>query len=145
MLRPTKSRDRRESILCSSRHSPASAFAFLALLLSTIGIFGSVAFFVTARTHEIGVRMALGAPAPSVLRLVIGSGLRPVIAGIGAGSLIAAAAHRSIAGLLYGVDALDPISFALAAAVLLIATTAAALIPAKRAIGVDPLRSLRNH
>jgi ABC-type antimicrobial peptide transport system permease subunit len=122
----------------------AGVFAILALALSIVGVFGSVSFFVTSRTHEIGIRLALGARAAAVRRLVVADGLRPVVIGVVAGGAIAAAGAHAMEALLYEVGPLDPLSFAIGAAVLIVAATAAALIPANRAVRIDPLRSLRN-
>jgi len=122
----------------------AGVFAILALALAMIGVFGSVSFFVTSRTHEIGIRLALGARATAVCRLVVADGLRPVVIGLAAGSALAAGGARAMEALLYEVGPFDPLSFAIGAAVLIIAATAAALIPASRAVGIDPLRSLRS-
>ena len=119
-------------------------FAFLALGLSCIGVFGIVGFLVTSRTQEIGIRMALGARASSVLRLVLGDGLRPVFVGAGIGVIGAAGAARAMRSLLYGVTPFDPVSFIVAASCIIGAASVAAFIPANRAVSVDPLRSLRS-
>ena len=127
----------------ASRCSLPACSPFL-LVLSIIGVFGGVSCFVTSRTHEIGIRMSLGAGAADVCRLVVADGLRPVVAGVVAGSAIAAAGALGMEALLYDVGPLDPLSFATGAAVIIVAATAAALTPANRAIGIDPLRSLRS-
>jgi predicted permease len=121
----------------------AGSFGALSLAVSAIGVFGIVGYLVTARTQEIGIRLALGARAPDVLRLVFTEGLKPVATGVAAGGIGSLIVARAIRGMLYGVSPFDPTSFVIAAALLLIAAVAAAALPAGRAIRVDPLRSLR--
>jgi ABC-type antimicrobial peptide transport system permease subunit len=115
----------------------------LALLLVAIGLYGILSFMVAQRTREIGVRMALGAPAGSVLRLVLGRAL--AVVGIGAvlGALAAAALSRYVRGLLYGVHAADPLVILGAAAALIAIALAASSVPARRAAKVDPVTALR--
>ncbi|MBW3535602.1 MAG: ADOP family duplicated permease [Gemmatimonadetes bacterium] len=118
------------------------AFAAVGLLLSATGIFGLLAYTVEQRRREIGIRMAIGAGAREVTRSVVGRGLGPVLAGLGAGAIGALLAARAMEGLLYGVPALDPASFAAAAALLLGAALAAAWLPALRATRVEPAATL---
>jgi putative ABC transport system permease protein len=118
-------------------------FAGLALALAAIGIYGVLACEVGRRTHEIGVRMALGARGGQVLRDVVGEGLTLVVAGLGLGLAGALAASRLLRSLLFGIDAYDPLTFAGAAVVLLGAGLLACLLPARRALRVDPLIALR--
>ena len=122
----------------------ASAFAGLALVIAALGVFGIVGYLVTRRTQEIGIRMALGARAASVLRLVLTDGLRPVLLGIAVGSLAAVGVAQAMRTLLYGLAPLDAPSFVAAAVLLLAASMIAAIVPARRAASVDPLRALRN-
>jgi putative ABC transport system permease protein len=120
------------------------SFAALALIIAVIGVFGIVGFLVARRTHEIGVRLALGARAGSVRWLVLREGMRPVLLGIAVGSVIAIAVARAMRALLYGLTPLDGASFAAAGLTLIIASIAAGLLPARRIAGVDPLRALRS-
>ena len=114
------------------------------MVIAAVGVFGIVGFLVARRTHELGIRVALGARRGDVLRLVLAEGLRPVLLGIVAGSVAAAAAARAMRALLYGFTPLDSASFAMAAAILVGTSVVAAVIPAARAVGVDPLPSLRS-
>jgi putative ABC transport system permease protein len=119
------------------------AFALVALALSAIGIYGVLAFLVTQRTREIGIRMALGARAADVLRLVLREGMAPVVFGGAAGMVAALAATRALRSMLFGVTALDPVSFAAAPALLGCVALLACYLPARRATRVDPLVALR--
>ncbi len=118
-------------------------FALLALLITGAGLAGVVAFSVSQRTQEIGVRMALGAERSQVLSMVLGEGMRLVFAGLVLGVAGALAATRLMSGLLFGVDATDPVTFLTVSAVLALVALAACLVPARRATAVDPMVALR--
>jgi len=120
-----------------------TAFALAALLLSALGIYGVVANTVVRRLPEIGVRMALGAEAGRVARMVLAQGLRLVSVGVLVGLAGAWAASRSVAALLYGVEARDPLTFAAVATLLAAVGAFAAWVPARRATRVDPAETLR--
>jgi putative ABC transport system permease protein len=123
--------------------SLAAAFAALALLLAALGVYGVMAHSVASRTREIGVRVALGGRPAAVAATVLGKSLRVSAAGTMAGALGAAALSRLLAGLLFGVSALDPATFAAATLVLLAASAAAAWIPGRGAAQVNPVVALR--
>ena len=119
-------------------------FGGTALLLALAGIYGSMAFQVARRTHEIGVRMALGAKPARVVSMVVRRSLLLAGLGVAAGLAIALGASRLVSSLLYGIAPHDPISYAAAVAVLLLAAVAAGLVPALRAARVDPVTALRS-
>jgi ABC-type antimicrobial peptide transport system permease subunit len=102
-----------------------------------------LAFTVAERTREIGVRVALGARAPRVVAMIVGRGMRLVTLGIGMGLVGSVAAVRLIRGMLFGVDALDPMVFALMVTLLALGGLAACLIPARRATRISPMAALR--
>ena len=120
------------------------AFGGLALILAAIGLYGVVAYSVSRRTREIGIRMALGAPRAAVLRLLASRGVVVAFAGLAAGALIGAAVGRLLEAMLYGISAFDGIAFAIAAAVLLSITGIANLVPTLSAMRIDPVRALRS-
>ena len=118
-------------------------FAGAALLLAAVGLSGVVAYAVSRRRYEIGVRMAVGATPAEVLRLFVGSGMRLTAIGAGAGTVAAAGAARLLGGLLFGVRPWDPATFAAAILVLLSVAALASYFPARRAAATDPLAALR--
>jgi putative ABC transport system permease protein len=120
-----------------------ATFAALGVLLAAIGLFGVISYSVGQRTREIGVRMTLGATRTSIARLVVGDGLRLAMIGIVLGLLGATAATRLIQSLLYGVSRLDPVSFALGAALLLVVAVVACAAPMWRATAIDPVVAVR--
>jgi predicted permease len=121
-----------------------SIFAGLALLLAAVGIYGSISQSVTQRTHELGVRMALGASVRQTITSVMKPGILLALIGAAAGYLLSLAAVRFLEHLLWGVRPTDPFAFAAAAAVLLLAAALASLAPALRILRLDPAQTLRN-
>ena len=119
------------------------AFAFVALVMAAAGLYGVIAYSVARRTQEIGVRMALGADARAVVRLVAREGLRFTAAGMIAGTAMAAAVSRAMRTLLFDLSPADPITYAAVLAVFAVVACAALVVPARRALRVDPLTALR--
>jgi predicted permease len=120
-----------------------SVFGVVALALAAIGIYGVISYSVTERTRELGVRMALGAGATDVVRLVVRQGTAPVVVGLAVGLVVAWASSRVLASLLFGIGTSDPVTFALATLFLGAVALLAAYLPARRATRVDPLAALR--
>jgi putative ABC transport system permease protein len=121
-----------------------SLFAAAALVLASIGIYGLIAHTVAQRTHEIGIRMALGAAPRGILRLLMGQALGVTLMGIAIGLVLAFAASRALASILYGVDVRDPVTFAGMAVVIGAIAALATYLPARRAMAIDPIVSLRS-
>jgi len=119
------------------------SFAGFSLLLAAVGLYGVLAYLVTQRTGEIGIRMALGARRERVLRLVLTDGLRPALLGLVIGMAASLAAARLISSVLYGTSPLDPSVFLSVIATLLISAVGACLVPAWRAAQIDPMSALR--
>ena len=119
-------------------------FAGLALLLSTIGIYGVISYLVGQRVPEIGTRMALGAQRKDVLQLILGRGIALAAAGVLLGSLLALVLTRQMRNMIYGVTATDPLTFGGVALLLILVATAACYAPARRAMQIDPMSALRH-
>ncbi|HEV2422457.1 MAG TPA: ABC transporter permease [Candidatus Acidoferrales bacterium] len=118
-------------------------FGLLAALLSSLGIYGLLSYTVSRRTNEIGVRMALGAPPSQILKMVLGQGFATVGFGVIAGVVAAAALSRLVGSFLFGITALDPLSYLSAAILLAMVALVSCYIPARRAMNVDPIKALR--
>jgi len=121
-----------------------SLFGVLALVVAAFGVYSTVSYDVSQRTHEFGVRAALGAQVTDIVRAVLRDGLTTVLAGLVAGVLLAIGAGRVVASLLYGVAPRDPVALAVVAGALMVVAVGAALVPAWRASRADPLLALRN-
>jgi len=118
-------------------------FAGVALLLAAFGIYSVLSYIVRGRSHEIGIRTALGARTADVLRLVIAEGMWPVLVGIAAGTVAALASAQVMQTLVFGVSASDPLTLAAVAVMLVLVALMASLVPAYRALRLDPLKVLR--
>ena len=118
-------------------------FAGVALLLASVGLYGVLAFLVSQRTREIGIRMALGAKAGDVLRLVLNQGMILAFTGVAAGITLSLVVTRTLAGLLYGLSPTDPVTYLALAALLIAVALVACLVPARRATRVNPIIALR--
>lgn len=121
-----------------------AGFGILALLLAAIGTYGVIAYTVNQRIHEMGIRIALGAQRLNILHLVLAGGMGMVSAGVAAGLLLSGLLASSIASLLYGINGIDLTAFSASAAILMGVALIACLIPARRAMRVDPIVALRH-
>ena len=119
------------------------AFALIALLLASIGLYGVISYLVGRRTHELGIRIALGAQRQNVLRLVLTDGMKMAVTGVAAGLIAALGLTRLLSNMVYGVSPNDPATFVVITGMLLVVTLLACLLPALRATRVDPLVALR--
>jgi putative ABC transport system permease protein len=122
----------------------ASTFGVLALVLATMGLYSVMTYTVSQRTHEIGIRMALGAALRDVIKLVVGQGMKMALVGVGLGLAGAFALTRVLAGLLLGVEATDLVTFVGVSLLLVAVALLACYIPARRAARVNPLVALRH-
>jgi len=120
------------------------AFAALAMALVALGIYGVMAYHATQRTHEIGIRIALGARPRDVLTLALAQGMKLTLAGVALGLVSAFALTRSMKSLLFDISATDPLTFVSVTLLLIIVALIASYIPARRAMKVDPLQALRH-
>jgi predicted permease len=120
------------------------SFAVIALVLASLGLYGVISYLVGQRTHELGIRIALGAQRQNVLRLVLGHGLKVAVLGIGVGLVAAFGLTRLLSNMVYGVSTTDPPTFLVITGLLLVVAVLASLLPALRATRVDPLVALRN-
>ena len=128
----------------SQRNSYGGAvFAALALTLAAIGIYGVMSYVAAQRTHEIGIRMALGAQGKDVLRLIIGNGMALALIGVALGLLGALALTRVMAGILFGVTTTDALTYVSVSAGLIVVALLACYVPARRATKIEPLVALR--
>jgi putative ABC transport system permease protein len=118
-------------------------FALTALLLAGLGIYGTISYLVSERTHEIGIRLALGAKRSEIMRMILRQGLALAVAGAALGLVGALIVSHLMAGLLFGVTPTDPLTFVVVTLVLTAVALAASYIPAMRAMRVNPLVALR--
>jgi ABC-type antimicrobial peptide transport system permease subunit len=126
------------------QRSPARRLRGVALLLASVGLYGVLAFSVAQRAREIGIGMALGAQARDVVRLILGLGLTLTLIGVAAGICVSLASTRVLPGFLYGVAPTDPATFIALGLLLAGVALAACLVPARRAMRVDPMVALRH-
>jgi predicted permease len=137
--------DRLSDSLARQRFSTTmlAAFALFAFLLAMVGVYGVMSYLVTQGRHDIGVRIALGAPRGNIVRLVVRRGVELAAMGIGGGLLGAVAPTRAMSSLLFGTAATDPITFSATPVILLVIALLATYVPARRATQVDPMVTLR--
>jgi len=118
-------------------------FSVTALVLAAVGLYGAIAYSVAERTREMGIRIAMGAAAGDIRRMIVGQGLTLAVAGLAIGTIAALGLTRLMAGLLFQVSAADPFSFAASALVFAAIAALASYLPARRATRVDPAEALR--
>jgi ABC-type antimicrobial peptide transport system permease subunit len=123
--------------------SLSASLGLLALLLASIGVYGVVSYVVSRRLREVGIRMALGATTAKVQSMIVRQAMRPVLIGMSIGIIAAAAVSRLLEGVLFGISAFDPIAFIVAPLFLLSVATVATLVPARKALRLDPMDTLR--
>ena len=135
-----------DSVLSQRRFTAAlmAVFAAIALGLAVVGLYGVIAYMVSQRTREIGIRMALGATSGSVAGGVVGQGVRLALAGVGVGLILAAGLSRLLGQLLFGVSGLDPVVYGGVALLLVAVAASASFLPARRAAAVDPVSALKS-
>jgi predicted permease len=121
-----------------------AAFAGLALVLTAVGIYSVLSYAVRRRVREIGIRMALGASHSDVLKMVVADGMKPILLGVGIGFAVALALGRVVSSLIYGVRPTDPMTFAAVSSLLIAVGVLATIVPAYRAMRVEPVRTLRD-
>jgi putative ABC transport system permease protein len=120
-----------------------ATFAGVALVLAAVGIYGVISYAVSRRTHEIGVRMALGATPRNVVRLIVGQGMRVVAVGVAVGLAGALLVTRLMTNVVYGIRVTDPLTYAAVSVLLVVVALVASYVPARRATRIDPLASMR--
>jgi putative ABC transport system permease protein len=133
----------RETSQTATQAALLSGLATLALMLAGVGIYGVMAYLVSQRTNEMGIRMALGAHPRSIFSLVLGHGMKLVITGVATGLVVASVLTRLMGALLFGVSPFDPFTFGGVTLVLMFVAFAACCMPALRATRVDPMVALR--
>ena len=131
-------------LIASTSAAIASAISLFGMLLASMGIYSAVSYDVVLRTREVGIRMAIGAQKSNVLALMLRGSLRPVVFGLMAGTVLAVGASRLLRGVLYGLGAIDAVSFAGASLLFLAIALAASWLPSRRAMRIDPLVALRD-
>ncbi len=122
----------------------SSLFGLLALALASVGLYGVISFFVTRRTTEIGIRMAMGSSRSGIISLVLRGALSPILLGIGLGIPAALYVGHLSASLLYGVSSTSPLAYLFATFALITSAAVAGFIPARRASSIDPMQALRD-